>query len=440
MPKTIVLIKELSFLMRIILPECWIHLAELVLLLSVNFYSVLDITTLGNKMHITKTRHSSSNCIRMIIMVMVGLSLAACDKPKSDVAPQVMMPPPSVTVEKISSRIIDEWEVFTGRLESAESVDLRARVSGYIQNVVMKEGALVNKGDLLFNIDDRELKIEVKRLEALLVTSQAQIDLAIRNLDRAKSLKQTNAISQSQLEINNTQLIKANSDYDNVLAALESAKLSLSFARVTAPISGQVSRANITSGNYVSAGEQVLTSIVSIDEIHAYFDVDEQTFSGLTSLRESLGEASPVIAEMQLLGEEGFKHKGKVDFIDNKLDPNTGAIRLRAMFKNQKYEFIPGMFARVRLKVQEKVSRMMIDEKAISTDLSHKYVLVVGENNLVEYRPVSLGKRIGNLRIVTAGLKDGDTIIVDGVQRARPGTPVTPTGTEEKNTHSDNQI
>ncbi|MFT6029183.1 MAG: multidrug efflux system membrane fusion protein [Oleiphilaceae bacterium] len=373
-------------------------------------------------------------------MVMVSLYLVACEKPKSDVTPQAMMPPPSVTVEKISSRIIDIWEVFTGRLESAESVDLRARVSGYIQNVVMKEGALVNKGDLLFNIDDRELKIEVKRLEALLVSSQAQIDLAIRNLDRAKSLKETNSISQSQLEVNNTQLIKANSDYDNVLAALESAKLSLSFARVTAPISGQVSRANITAGNYVTAGEQVLTSIVSIDVIHAYFDVDEQTFSGLTSLRESLGEDSPVIAEMQLLGEEGFKHKGKVDFIDNKLDPNTGSIRLRAMFKKQKYEFLPGMFARVRLKVQEKVSRMMIDEKAISTDLSHKYVLVVGENNVVEYRPVILGKRIGNLRIVTSGLKDGDTIIVDGVQRARPGTPVTPTETEEKNTHSYNQI
>ncbi|MFT6905681.1 MAG: multidrug efflux system membrane fusion protein [Oleiphilaceae bacterium] len=402
--------------------------------------TILHITALGNYMHITKTRHFSSNCTRMIIIVMVSLYLVACEKPKSDVTPQAMMPPPSVTVEKISSRIIDIWEVFTGRLESAESVDLRARVSGYIQNVVMKEGALVNKGDLLFNIDDRELKIEVKRLEALLVSSQAQIDLAIRNLDRAKSLKETNSISQSQLEVNNTQLIKANSDYDNVLAALESAKLSLSFARVTAPISGQVSRANITAGNYVTAGEQVLTSIVSIDVIHAYFDVDEQTFSGLTSLRESLGEDSPVIAEMQLLGEEGFKHKGKVDFIDNKLDPNTGSIRLRAMFKKQKYEFLPGMFARVRLKVQEKVSRMMIDEKAISTDLSHKYVLVVGENNVVEYRPVILGKRIGNLRIVTSGLKDGDTIIVDGVQRARPGTPVTPTETEEKNTHSYNQI
>ena len=391
-------------------------------------------------MHLTQTKDHSSNFIRMIIMVMTCLSLTACDQPESDVAPQAMMPPPSVTVEKISSRIIDEWEVFTGRLESAESVDLRARVSGYIQNVVMKEGALVNKGALLFNIDDRELKIEVKRLEALLVTSQAQIDLAIRNLDRAKSLKETNAISQSQLEVNNTQLIKANSDYDNVLAALESAKLSLSFARVTAPISGQVSRANITSGNYVSAGEQVLTSIVSIDEIHAYFDVDEQTFSGLTSLRAVLGDGSPVIAEMQLLGEEGFIHKGKIDFIDNKLNPNTGAIRLRAAFENQKYEFIPGMFARVRLKTQENITRMMIDEKAISTDLSHKYVLVVGENNIVEYRPVILGKRIGNLRVVTSGLQDGDTIILEGLQRARPGTPVTPTGTEEKNTHSDNQI
>lgn len=391
-------------------------------------------------MQITKIKQPSFNCIRMITIIMVGLSLVACKKSEPDVAPQAMMPPPSVIVEKISSRVIDEWEVFTGRLESEDSVELRPRVSGYIHNVVMKEGALVNKGDLLFNIDDRELKIELKRLEALLVSAQAQIDLAIRNLDRAKSLKETNSISQSQLEVNNTELIKANSDYDNVLAARESAKLSLSFARVTAPISGQVSRANITAGNYVSAGEQVLTSIVSTDRIHAYFDVDEQTFSQLTTLRASLDKSFPVVAEMQLLGEEGFKHKGEIDFIDNKLDPNTGAIRLRATFKNQKYEFIPGMFARVRLKTQENVSRMMVDEKAISTDLSHKYVLVVGENNIVEYRPVSLGKRIADLRVVKTGLKEGDIIIIEGIQRARPGTPVTPTEIAEKNTHTDNQI
>ena len=392
-------------------------------------------------MRIIQTKLSSSTCIKSI-MAMACLLLVACDQTNTDEATSqaMMMPPPSVTVEKITSRVIDEWEVFTGRLESEQSVDLRSRVSGYIQDVILKEGSLINKGDLLFNIDDRELKIEVKRLEAQLVSAQAQIDLAIRNLDRAKSLKETNSISQSQLEVNNTQLIKARSDYDNVLGALENARLSLSFTRITSPISGQVSRANITAGNYVSAGQQILTSIVSVDKIHAYFDVDEQTFFGLTSLRSSLGSNSPVIAEMQLLGEEGFQYKGQVDFIDNKLDPNTGAIRLRASFKNQQYEFIPGMFARIRLKVQEQISRIMIPEKAISTDLSHKYVLVVGENNIVGYRPVTLGKRIGSLRIVTSGLKEGDTVIIDGIQRAMPGTPVNPTENTDKNTHSDNQI
>jgi multidrug efflux system membrane fusion protein len=350
------------------------------------------------------------------------------------------MPPPSVTVETISSRLINEWEVFTGRLESEESVDLRSRVSGYIQHVVLKEGALVKEGDLLFSIDDRELKIEVKRLEAQLVSAQAQIDLAVRNLDRAKSLKETNSISQSQLEVNNTQLIKARSDYDNVQAELENARLSLSFTQVTAPISGRVSNANITSGNYVTAGQQILTSIVSVDRVHAYFDVDEQTFTGLSALRSSLGSSSPVIAEMQLLGEDGFNHQGEVDFIDNKLDPNTGVIRLRAVFKNKEYEFIPGMFARIKLRVQENVSRMLLDERAISTDLSHKYVLVVGENNIVEYRPVELGKRMGELRVVTSGLNEGDVVIIEGIQRARPGTPVTPTEKEQQNIQTDKQI
>ena len=392
----------------------------------------IGITSLGIQMRITQTRLFSSNCIR-ILTAMTCISLSACDKSEVEAPSQMMMPPPAVSVETISSRIIDEWEVFTGRLESDESVDLRSRVSGYIQDVIVKEGTLVAEGDLLFTIDDRELKIEVKRLEAQLVSAQAQIDLALRNLERAKSLKETNSISQSQLEVNNTQLIKANSDYDNVLASLESAKLSLSFTNVTAPISGQVSRANIT------AGQQILTSIVSVDKIHAYFDVDEQTFAGLTSLRSSLGSDSLVVAEMQLLGEEGFNHIGYIDFIDNKLDPNTGAIRLRASFQNQHYEFIPGMFARIRIKTHEQVSRMMIDERAISTDLSHKYVLVVGDKNVVEYRPVTLGKRIGELRVVTSGLEEGDTIIIEGIQRARPGTPVSPTEVG-KNTHSDDQI
>jgi multidrug efflux system membrane fusion protein len=390
-------------------------------------------------MRTLKVRFFSSNYIRIIISI-ACLSLAACEEPKSEASPYANMPPPSVTVETISSRLINEWEVFTGRLESEESVDLRSRVSGYIQHVVLKEGALVKEGDLLFSIDDRELKIEVKRLEAQLVSAQAQIDLAVRNLDRAKSLKETNSISQSQLEVNNTQLIKARSDYDNVQAELENARLSLSFTQVTAPISGRVSNANITSGNYVTAGQQILTSIVSVDRVHAYFDVDEQTFTGLSALRSSLGSSSPVIAEMQLLGEDGFNHQGEVDFIDNKLDPNTGVIRLRAVFKNKEYEFIPGMFARIKLRVQENVSRMLLDERAISTDLSHKYVLVVGENNIVEYRPVELGKRMGELRVVTSGLNEGDVVIIEGIQRARPGTPVTPTEKEQQNIQTDKQI
>lgn len=392
----------------------------------------------GNQMNQMITR-PITNCIR-IMVAMTCLLLSACNQPKSEEQQAPMMPPPpAVTVEKVSIQVIDEWEVFTGRLESEESVELRSRVSGYIERVAFKEGALVKQGDLLFNIDDRELRIEVKRLKAQLVSAQAQIDLAIRNLDRAKSLKQTNSISQSQVEANNTQLIKARSDYDNVQGALESAKLSLSFTRVTAPISGQVSRANITAGNYVAAGQQILTSIVSVDKIHAYFDVDEQTFYGLSSIRDNLGSDSPVVAEMQLLGEQGFQHRGKIDFIDNKLDSSTGAIRLRASFKNQKYEFIPGMFARVRLKVQEDVSRILVDERAISTDLSHKYALVVGEDNVVEYRPVVLGKRIADKRIVSSGLKDGDMIIIEGLQRARPGMPVAPNSQDQETSQSDSQ-
>lgn len=368
------------------------------------------------------------------------MTLTACgNSDNKSAAPNMTMPPPAVTVATLNPRVIDSWEVFTGRLESEASVDVRSRVSGYIESVALKEGSLVKEGDLLFTIDDRELKIEVKRLEAQLVSAQAQIDLAIRNLDRAKSLKETNSISQSQLEINNTQLIKAKSDFDNIEAQLENAKLSLSFTQVTAPISGQVSNAIVTEGNYVSAGQQILTTLVSLENIHAYFDVDERTFSEFTSLREQVASGRVVVAEMQMLGEDGFPHNGKIDFVDNKMDPNTGAIRLRAEFKNTQYALLPGMFARIRIKVKESATALLIDERAISTDLSHKYVLVVGENNVVEYRPVTLGKKIGVERIVESGLQAGDVFILDGVQRARPGLPVSPKAPEVDQTNSSDQ-
>lgn len=362
------------------------------------------------------------------------LFLSACQNDSADAPTQANAgapPPPAVTTAQVLEEEVELWEIYTGRLESAEMVELRPRVSGYIDKVIFTEGSYVKKGDLLFKIDDEPFKAEVRRLEAELKSSQAQIALSERDVKRASSLKQTNAISQEQVDNRNTQLIKARADADSIEAALHNAKLNLGYTDVTAPISGHISRANITQGNYVSQGVSILTSIVSSAEIHAYFDVDEETFMSLGQTKNIDGGSQiGAKAELQLAGESSYPHIGEVDFIDNQIDPLTGTIRLRAAFSNNDGKLTSGMFARIRMKVGPSSQAILIDEKAISSDLNNKYVLVVNENNISEYRAVQLGDRKGALRIIKSGLSANDEIIVKGIQRVYPGTPVSPTKVE----------
>ena len=281
-------------------------------------------------------------------------------------------PPPAVTTAEVLEEEVELWKTYTGRLESAEMVELRPRVSGYIDKVAFIEGSYVNKGELLFKIDDEPFKAEVRRLEAQLKSSQAQTSLSERDVKRAASLKQTNAISQEQVDNRNTQLIKARADSDAIEAALHNAKLNLGYTRVTAPISGHISRANITKGNYVSQGISILTTLVSSSEIHAYFDVDEGTYMKLSKVKGDDGSQIGAKAELQLVGEGDYPHLGKIDFIDNQINPLTGTIRLRAAFSNESGELTSGMYARVRMKVGPSIKAIVIDEKAISSDLTNK--------------------------------------------------------------------
>lgn len=365
----------------------------------------------------------------------VLLFLSACQNDSQNEATSESMgagapPPPAVTTAEVLEEEVELWKTYTGRLESAEMVELRPRVSGYIDKVTFIEGTYVNKGDLLFKIDDEPFKAEVRRLEAQLKSSQAQTSLSERDVKRAASLKQTNAISQEQVDNRNTQLIKARADSDAIEAALHNAKLNLGYTRVTAPISGHISRANITKGNYVSQGLSILTTLVSSAEIHAYFDVDEGTYMKLSKVKGDDGSQIGAKAELQLVGEGDYPHLGKIDFIDNQINPLTGTIRLRAAFSNESGELTSGMFARVRMKVGPSIMAILVDEKAILSDLNNKYVLVVNENNIAEYRAVTLGDRKGSLRIIESGLSANEQIIVKGIQRVFPGTPVSPTKVE----------
>ncbi len=356
------------------------------------------------------------------------LVLTACE-PVSGGSPQpIEQPRPSVAVAEVNPRSLTEWDVFTGRLEAPESVALRARVSGYLSEVAFKEGDLVEQGEQLFQIDDRTFRAEVARLEAELESARSREALADAESRRADNLIKKGAISAEARDQRKSAYRSARADVQAVSARLDHARLQLEFTRVTAPISGRVSRANITEGNYVTAGESVLTSIVSTGEIYAYFDADEQTYLKYARMARS-GERPdsrhvPTPVYLALAGEDDFQHEGYIDFIDNQVDPATGTIRGRAVIPNRDGLLVAGLFARVMLTGSGSYQGILINEKAVGTDLDTRYVLVVDENNAVQYRAVELGERMAGLRIVTRGLSAGDRVIVNGLQRVVPGTVV----------------
>ncbi|GAA3918087.1 efflux RND transporter periplasmic adaptor subunit [Litoribacillus peritrichatus] len=355
--------------------------------------------------------------------------LAACAEETAQTAPQ---PPqaPVVSVAPVIYERLTEWDEFTGRLESPESVELRPRVSGYIESVAFKEGSIVQAGKPLFYIDSKPFEAEIKRLEADMIGAQSQLKLAEINYNRARTLTSKNTLSKETRDNRFSEMEQAKANVQSLSAALDLAKLNLSYTQVVAPITGRVSRAEITTGNYVTAGQSVLTSIVSINPIYAYFDADEQTYLKYVKLAKqgtrpsSRDVKNPVY--MALANEQGYSHEGYIDFVDNQVNPATGTIRGRAVFNNHEGTFIPGLFARIKLVGSATYAGILVDDKAIGTDLNRKFVLVLDEKNNVQYREVTLGEKLNGLRIIKSGLTSDDRIVVKGLQRVRPGSAVSP--------------
>lgn len=363
-------------------------------------------------------------------LLSLALVASACTRTEAQQTPEP--PPVPVTVAAVLDREVTEWDEFTGRLEAVDSVAIRPRVSGYVSSVHFDEGSIVRKGQLLFQIDPRPFDAEADRLRAELTRAEAVVRRADSEFSRAGRLQAENAIAHEEFERRAAFRDESRAQLAAVQAALRAAELNLEFTRVTSPIAGRVGRAVVTEGNLVSSGPgeaTLLTTIVSLDPIYAYFDADEQIFLRYQgNAKSSLGPAArggarPV--QMALASDEGFPREGRLDFLDNQLNPATGTIRARAVFANSRGELTPGLFARLRLSGGGRHRGVLIQDRAVGTDLGKKFVYVVDEGGVVAYREVTLGPVVEGLRVVQTGLAAGDRIVLNGLQRVRPGAKVT---------------
>jgi multidrug efflux system membrane fusion protein len=376
-----------------------------------------------------KTRLAASQAMLLRFAIfgfalMVVMVLAACDS--SPQAAPAAPPPPPVSVAAALEKQIVETDEFPGRIEALATVEVRARINGYIQSVNFKPGAEVHKGDLLFVIDPRPLEAEVARAEATLANTRAQLDLARTELARSERLLAEQATSKREYDDAAAKVHQFDAQIRANQAAVDATRLNLAYTRVTAPISGRVGKDEITVGNLVQGegpNSPLLTTVVSSNPIYASFEADENAF--LKYVGKARGGALTVA--VGLADEQGFPHSGKLNFVDNRIDPQSGTVRMRAILDNNERRFTPGLFARIKLgDAGTPRKAVLVADRAIGTDQSKRFVLVVNGDNKAQYREVRIGRLVDGLRIVEDGLKPGEVIVVNGLQRVRPGAPVTP--------------
>lgn len=361
-----------------------------------------------------------------VLGLLAAAVLAACSSqaaPGGDAAP-----PPQVSVAPVLERPVVPWDEYTGRVVAADTVDMRARVSGYIERVAFTEGDEVQKGDLLFVIDQRPYRASLEGAQAQLAQAESEAELASSRDARANELLEVSAISREEYEARRASSAQAAAAVRAAQAAVTAARLDLQFTEVRSPIDGRAGRALVTAGNLAQADATVLTTVVSLDPVHVYFETDEQSFLGYQALARSGQRASGGNAvRVGLANEQGHPHRGEVDFTSNQADPGTGTIRVRAVVPNPERIFTPGLYARVQLQAASSADALLIDERAVLTDQDRKYVYVLGEDNQAERRDIVPGGMADGLRVVEDGLATGDRLIVHGVQKVFfPGMPVSP--------------
>lgn len=361
---------------------------------------------------------------------------AGCDQSSQSQAKdaQPRAEPPMVTVSKPIAREIVEWDEYTGRFDSVQTVEIRARVSGYLDEVHFTDGQNVARGDLLFVIDPRPFERTLEQAQAELLLAKTKVQNLTLDVVRGRPLVERRIISEKTFDDRENLVREAQASEKVAEAKVRSAELDLSFARITSPIAGRISRNMISVGNWVSAGgianAALLTTIVSQDPIYIYFDVSERNYLKYRRQSEKGGSAGTAnlgtVVEVELQGEQGYPHKGKLDFLDNRLDRGTGTLRARAVLSNESGLFSPGMFARVRVTGSERYVAVLLPDEAVGTDQTNKYVYAVGDDGTVVRRNVTLGPLADGLRVVRDGLGREEWVVTKGTQRARPGEKVTP--------------
>ena len=364
--------------------------------------------------------------VALVTSLLVAAIATACSSQAEPGAG--MPPPPEVSVAQVLNKDVSRWDEFTGRVTAIETVELRPRVSGYVQQVAYQEGQEVKKGDLLFVVDPRPYKARLAQAEADLERARAEARLAQMQDKRAQTLVEAKAISREEFETRRAASTQGDAAVRAAEVAVENARLDLQFTSVRSPINGRAGRAMVTEGNLANADTTLLTTVVSQDPVFVYFESDEQSFLRYQELArkgERAETKNPV--RVGLASEQGYPHEGTVDFVDNQVDPSTGTIRARAVLKNPDRIFTPGLYARVQLQGSGQFKAMLIDDKAVLTDQDRKYVYVLGEKNAATRKDVKLGPVIDGLRVVTSGLAPSDKVIVHGVQKVFfPGMPVQP--------------
>jgi RND family efflux transporter MFP subunit len=374
--------------------------------------------------------HSTALIRSLLPAAALAVLLTACGK----APPQGPPPPPEVSVATVPERDINEWDEYTGRLEAVNTVEIRPQVSGVLQAVAFTEGKEVKLGELLFQIDPRPFQAELARAQAQQEQSRTATDLAATDLARAERLLASRAISQEEYDQRVAASRSAAAAVHAADAAVEVARLNLAYTRIASPIAGRIGRAEVTPGNLVVGGPggtaTRLAVVVSLQPMYAYFEAAEQDYLKYMDLARSGARPlsrdvkNPVL--MAVGNEKEFRHEGYMDFVDNRVQPGTGTLLGRAVFPNPDRYLTPGMFVRVRLTGRARYKGLLINDRAIATDQDRRYVLVVAPDDKLEYRAVTTGPLVDGLRVVRDGLKAGERIVVNGLQRVRPGMVIKP--------------